>query len=300
MAGLSVLIPVFNRDVSALVIALRAQLLAWPGPAEVRLLDDGSAAAFRAHNQPLATLPGVVYHELPVNMGRAAIRNQLVASAKHEWVLLLDNTSQVPDGQYLARYAAARGQAPVVAGGVHYAAQLPPAPALRLRWLYGRQRETRSLAQRRAAPHVQLLVNNLLLRREILQRFPLDEHLRGYGHEDTKLGWQLAAAAVPIHHLDNPVVHAGLDTAAHFLQKSEQAVINLARLLREDHLGISRRSRLAQTTQRLQRAGLAPAVRATLALSEPLLRRNLLSIRPSLRALDALKLFWLLREEARP
>ncbi|RZK22002.1 MAG: glycosyltransferase [Hymenobacter sp.] len=298
MAGLSVLIPVFNRDVSALVAALLAQLPTWPGPAEIRLLDDGSAAAFRAHNQPLATLPGVAYHELPVNIGRAAIRNQLVASANHAWVLLLDNTSQLPDGQYLARYAAARGQAPVVAGGVRYAAQPPSAPALRLRWLYGRQREARSLAQRQAAPHDQLLVNNLLLRREILQQFPLDERLRGYGHEDTKLGWQLAAAGVPIHHLDNPIVHAGLDTAARFLQKSEQAVANLARLLREDHLALS--SRLTQVTQRLQRAGLAPAVRMALALGEPLLRRNLLSANPSLRALDALKLFWLLREEARP
>ncbi|MFD1875335.1 glycosyltransferase family 2 protein [Hymenobacter bucti] len=294
MAGLSILIPIFNREVSHLVHSLRVQLSDWPGPAEIRLLDDDSAEEFRVQNRPLAALPRVFYQELPANVGRAAIRNQLVARAEQEWVLLLDNTSQVPDGQYLARYAAALGQAPVLAGGVRYASQVPAEPALRLRWLYGRQREARSLAPRCAAPYDQLLVNNLLLKKEILERFPLNESLRGYGHEDTKLGWQLAAAGVPIHHLDNPILHAGLETAAAFVQKSEQAVANLARLLREDNLLI--KSSLTQTAGRLRRVGLAAGAQAALALGEPLLRRNLLGARPSLRALDALKLLWLLRE----
>ncbi|MBJ6144811.1 glycosyltransferase family 2 protein [Hymenobacter sp. BT559] len=296
MAGLSILIPIFNRDVSELVHALLAQLPDWPGPAEIRLLDDGSGEVYRAANRLLAALPRVVYQELATNVGRAAVRNQLVASAIHEWVLLLDNTSQVPASHYLARYAAASSQAPVVAGGVRYADQVPTEPALLLRWLYGQQREARSLAQRQAAAYDQLLVNNLLIHKVLLQHFPLDERLRGYGHEDTKLGWQLAAAGVPLCHLDNPIVHAGLETAAAFLEKSEQAVRNLAQLLRENNLGAT--SRLVQMARRLQRAQLAAGLQAVLALGEPLLRRNLLSTRPSLKVLDALKLLWFLREGA--
>ncbi len=294
MAGLSILIPVFNREVTELVHALRAQLPDWPGPTEIRLLDDGSDEEYRRANRLLAALPRVVYQELAANVGRAAVRNQLVASAKHEWVLLLDNTSQVLASHYLARYAVASSQGPVVAGGVRYADQAPAEPALRLRWLYGRQREARSLMQRQAAAHDQLLVNNLLITRSLLLQFPLDESLCGYGHEDTKLGWQLAAAGVPLYHLDNPIVHAGLETAVAFLEKSEQAVHNLAQLLREDNLGVS--SRLVQVVRRLQRARLAAGLQAALTLSEPLLRHNLLSKKPSLKALDALKLLWLLRE----
>jgi glycosyltransferase involved in cell wall biosynthesis len=296
MVGLSVLIPVFNRDVSELVRALLAQTPAWPGPTEIRLLDDGSAEEYRVINRLLAMLPGVVYQELTANLGRAAVRNQLVASAQHEWVLLLDNTSRLMDSHYLARYAAVLGQAPVVVGGVRYADQAPAEPALRLRWLYGQQREARSLAQRQAAPYSQLLVNNLLLSKVICQQFPFDEGLRGYGHEDTKLGWQLAVAGVLIHNLENPVLHAGLETATAFLEKSKQAVHNFARLLREDNLGAD--SKLARTARHLQRARLAASARMALTLSEPLLKRNLLSKRPFLSALDALKLLWLLREEA--
>jgi glycosyltransferase involved in cell wall biosynthesis len=296
MAGLSVLIPIYNRDVSELVRALLAQTPVWPGPTEIRLLDDGSVEEYRVINRLLAALPSVVYQELTTNLGRAVVRNQLVANAQYEWVLLLDNTSRLTDNHYLARYAAALGQAPVVAGGVRYADQAPAEPALRLRWLYGQQREARSLVQRQAAPYSQLLVNNLLLNKGIYQNFSLDEGLRGYGHEDTKLGWQLAVAGVPIHHLENSVLHADLETATAFLKKSKQAVHNFARLLREDNLGAD--SQLARTARHLQRVHLAASARMVLTLSEPLLRRNLLSKRPFLKALDALKLLWLLREEA--
>jgi glycosyltransferase involved in cell wall biosynthesis len=297
MAGLSILIPVYNREVSQLVQSLLAQLPDWPGPVEIRLLDDGSAEEFREQNRWLSTFTGVIYRELAHNVGRAAIRNQLVASAQHEWLLLLDNDSLLPDHQFLARYAQAQaaGLTALFIGGTTYEATPPADPALRLRWRYGRAREMRPAALRQRDPRGQLSINNALLPRALASKFPFDERLSGYGHEDTKFGLELSRAGVPVHHLDNPVLHDGLDTAASFLQKSEQAVANFARLLREDDLGAS--SRLAQAAQRLRRANLAASVQAVLALSEPLLRRNLLSTNPSLLALDALKLCWLLREE---
>ncbi|TPG63732.1 glycosyltransferase family 2 protein [Hymenobacter nivis] len=293
MPGLSVLIPVYNRPVAELINALLAQVPQWPGPVEIYLLDDGSEEICRQLNCPLGALPGVRYQELPANVGRAAVRNRLAAGAQYEWLLLLDNTGQLPDGQFLARYAAALDTAPVLAGGVCYAPGPPADAALRLRWRYGNAREVRPAAQRQAAPYGQLLINNLLIGKELLLRFPLDETLRGYGHEDTQLGWQLAAAAVPVRHLENPVCHAGLETAVAFLDKSEQAVRNLAQLLREDRVAHS--ARLVQIAQRLRRAGLVRAARAALGAAAPALRRHLLGPRPHLAALDALKLLWLLR-----
>jgi hypothetical protein len=294
--GLSILIPVFNREVAALVQALRAQLPDWPGPAEIRLLDDGSVEAFRSQNRLLAALPNVVYQELAANVGRAAIRNQLAASAQYEWLLLLDNDSLLPDQQFLARYAQAQAAGPVglFIGGTTYEATPPADPALRLRWHYGRAREMRPAAVRQRDPGGQLSINNALLPGALLRCFPLDERLSGYGHEDTKFGLELSRAHVPVRHLDNPVLHDGLEPAAVFLAKSQQAVRNLAHVLRTDGLGAT--TRLAQAAERLRRAGLAGAARAVLGATEPVLRHNLLSKSPSLRALDALKLLWLLRE----
>ncbi|MVN75358.1 glycosyltransferase [Hymenobacter sp. HMF4947] len=295
--GLSVLIPVFNRDVTRLVSSLRGQVADWPGQVEIVLLDDKSAAEYQAKNRLLAHQPGVRYEELPANIGRAAIRNRLAASAKNEWLLLLDNDSLLPDGQFLARYAQALRAQPAVGlfiGGTTYEATPPAAPALYLRWLYGRAREMQPAAARQRAPGNQLTINNALLDKALLAQFPFDERLRDYGHEDTRFGLALAQAGVRIQHLENPVLHDGLEPAAIFLDKTHQAVRNLAHMLRTDGLGTD--ARLVQLALRLRRARLAGVGRIALAALAPLLRRHLLAARPSLRALDALKLLWLLQE----
>jgi glycosyltransferase involved in cell wall biosynthesis len=296
-AGLSILIPIFNREVTLLVADLLAQVADWPGPLEILLLDDKSAADYQLANRPLARRLGVHYEELPANVGRAAIRNQLAARARHEWLLLLDNDSLLPDEQLLSRYAQAVREQPatrVFIGGTTYAAAPPADPALYLRWHYGRRREMRPAAVRQRSPTRQLTINNALLRREIVQKFPLDERLSGYGHEDTRLGLTLARAGVAVQHLDNPVLHDGLEPASVFLEKSHQAVRNLAQVLRTDGLGAD--TRLAQAARRMHQLGLARVAGLALALLAPALRHHLLAARPSLRALDALKLWWLLQE----
>jgi hypothetical protein len=244
----------------------------------------------------LAALPGVHYRELPQNVGRAAIRNLLAATAQHEWLLLLDNDSELPDNQFLARYAAARHQAAMLIGGTAYEATPPADPALHLRWHYGQAREARPAAVRQAAPYAQLTINNALIQAAVFRQFALDERLSGYGHEDTKFGAELTAAGISVWHLDNPVLHDGLEPAAVFLAKSEQAVRNLAHVYRENGLGAD--SRLLQTAARLRRLGAAAPARLALGAAAPVLRRQLLSSRPSLRAFDLLKLHWLLRELA--
>ena len=293
MPGLSILIPVFNYSVQQLVRSLLLQRTDWPGPMEIVLLDDGSREEMRAANRPLGNEEGVTYRELPRNVGRAAIRNQLAAAAQHEWLLLLDNDSRLPDSQFLARYAARHTAAAVLIGGTCYEATPPADPALRLRWQYGQAREARPATARQAQPHGQLTINNALIQTQVFRQFPLDERLTGYGHEDTKLGLQLAAAHVPVLHLDNPVLHDGLEPAAVFLQKTEQAVHNLAKVHRDEGLGTD--SRLLQTALRLQRLGLGPAAAATLRAAAPALRQQLLSATPRLALLDVLKLGWMLR-----
>lgn len=296
-AGLSVLIPVFNRDVTELVTSLLQQAADWPGPLEIRLLDDYSTTDCRTINRQLASQASVFYEELPANVGRAAIRNKLVASALYKWLLLLDNDSLLPDGQFIARYARALSTQPATRlfiGGTAYEATPPANPSLRLRWLYGRTREMRPAAARQRDPNGQLAINNALVDKELLHKFPLDERLSGYGHEDTRFGLELARAGVEVHHLDNPVLHDGLEPAAVFLAKSRQAVRNLAQVLRTDGLGAN--TRLVRAATRLRRACLAGVAQVALAALAPALRRNLLSARPSLRALDALKLSWLLAD----
>lgn len=295
MLGLSILIPVYNRDITSLVRSLLRQASDWSGPVEINCLDDGSTPQFRLQNRVLANLPGVNYQELPQNIGRSAVRNRLAAAARQPWLLLLDNNVSLPDTQFLARYAAAAGTttAPVVVGGTTYASTPPPDMATYLRWHYGRQREAHSAEVRQQRPHAQFKLKNVLLRADVFRQVQLDESLTRYGHEDTKFGWQLHAADIAVSHIDNPVVHTGLESTEAFLLHSCQAVQNLVHLYRTEGLGTD--SELLRMALRVRRLGLAGIAGATLSQAEPRLLCHLLTAQPQLRALDLLKLLWALR-----
>ncbi|QNE38905.1 glycosyltransferase family 2 protein [Hymenobacter sp. NBH84] len=296
-SSLSILIPVYNRAVAPLVEQLRMHLPDWDGPVEICLLDDASRPEIQAENRPLGLLPNVRYNELPRNVGRAAIRNQLAAAARHEWLLMLDNDVLLPDAQFLTRYDDTRALASVVVGGITCATSLPTEPTLRLRWYYTQQREALPAARRRLLPPAQLIPSNLLIRAEVFRLFGFDEALTRYGHEDSKLGWQLAQAGISIHHLDNPVVHDGLDPAPEFLRKSRAAVYNLVLLYHKDGVGAD--SQLLRTALRLQRVGLRRPVAALLRRLRSYLHANLCSATPRLVYFDLLKLYWVLQELTR-
>lgn len=292
MPGLSVLLPIYNRDVTRLVEVLTQQARQWPGPVEILCFDDGSREAIRALNRPMTAWTGVTYHELPANIGRSAIRNRLAAAAQYPWLLLLDNNISLPDDQFLARYAAALSTAPVLVGGTAYAAQAPAGPQL-LRWHYGRRREARAAHCRQQQPYAQFNLKNVLMRADLFRGIGLDEDLTRYGHEDTKLGWALREQQVPVHHLDNPVLHDALEPATEFLRKSRQAVLNLAQLYRAEGLGTD--TKLLRSALRLRRLGLDQAFCRAFALVQRRVRqRLLLGVPGNLRQFDALKLYWLL------
>jgi glycosyltransferase involved in cell wall biosynthesis len=301
LAAVSVLLPVYNWPIADLVAALLRQAAAETAlEIEILAYDDASPdSAQRAANQAaVAALPEVRYLELPANVGRAAIRNQLARAARHPWLLLLDADSGLPDEQFLRRYRqAVADQATTTAwiGGTTYTASPPTDSALRLRWAYGRAREQRAAAVRQQTPYDAFTLNNLLIRADVFARFGLDESLgRTYGHEDTAFGGALAAARVFIGHLDNPVLHLGLEAAPVFRRKTTEAVSNLVQLARAGRVG-ARSSGLWRLSQWLQRARLAHLTCGVLSGIEPLLVRNLDSRHPSLRVFDLWRLLLVLR-----
>ena len=82
-----------------------------------------------------------------------------------------------------------------------------------------------------------------------------DESLHGYGHEDTLFGYRLQQEGVPIVHIDNPAENGQVEQNAEFLDKTAEAVANLALLYRRlgtDH-GFCQSVRLLKTYERLRR-----------------------------------------------
>ena len=299
---LSVCIPVYRYDVRPLARELLRQVTAHGLAAEVMVYDDASPTDEDWGQDELRRLPGLTYVQLPANLGRAGIRNRMATAARFDHLVLLDADGGVaPD--FLPRYVAAltgylarstvvgRPVELVITGGRTYAPAPPADPALYLHWWYGTRRESRSLTRRETAGWLGFQSNNFLATRSLLLAHPFPTDHVGYGHEDTLWGQRFIGTDVHLYHLDNPVVHLGLEAAAVFLAKQREAVGNLRRLRERDHHLRTRLTDLAEhypTLIRLARA--APA--------SVLVRYLSARSRPSLYALDLLKLKWWLTPPA--
>lgn len=230
MEGLSILIPVYEIDVRPLVNALVTQLLPLGSNVEIIVYDDESTLSIAEVNREICDHRVVHYVELMGNVGRAAIRNQLAATARFNKLLFIDADSSIPSPHFIQNYLTVANQADVIAGGTYYQLNTPAKENL-LRWRYGKAREARGLESRKAGGFKSLSFNNLLIDKDKFKAIGLDESIRGYGHEDTLFGEKALEAGYTFIAINNPVTHTGLEANEVFARKSVEALATLASLI---------------------------------------------------------------------
>ena len=226
----SICIPVYNWDVRLLIQSLEEQNRQFNPEGEIIIIDDGSDEVFRAVNREICGRHH--YVELPENIGRARIRNLFLQYARFEYLLFLDCDSVLENDDFLNKYLdELNGEAvpDVLCGGPTYHAHKPSRQYM-LRWKYGFKREKMPAEVRQKDPYTSFFPNNFLVRKEVLSRFPFDEGLTLYGHEDTLFAYELKKNAIPVLHIDNPVLNGQLDENFVFLKKTADAVDNLRKI----------------------------------------------------------------------
>ena len=285
---LSILIPVYNYNVTHLVTELHRQAEELGELYEICLLDDGSDEKFKAINGFLIQKTNVHYVELPQNIGRAAIRNRLVEMAQYDYLLYMDCDSGVVMPHYLETYVTALHPQRLLYGGRTYLPKPPSDPQYLLHWHYGRQREQQDFLERQKNPYHSFMTNNFLIPKSIFSSITFDESLRTYGHEDTLFGMELAKKNIEIQHLNNPLLHLGLESTAVFLSKTKMAVHNLAQLQQR---GKRVETRLTQTYAKIADWKLLNGVGWGLKLLRPFILKQLQQPKlVDLRYLDLYKL----------
>ena len=118
----------------------------------------------------------------------------------------------------------------VICGGTLYHESAPGDPDKLLRWKYGKWREQKSAAERNKHPHAGFSTFNVLIDRSVFSKIRFNEELKQYGHEDTLLGYQLKKAGIGILHIDNGLMHEGLESNREFLNKTKLGIENLSKL----------------------------------------------------------------------
>ena len=284
---LSILIPVYNFEINKLVDDLLSQAIDAQIVFEILCFDDGSTAYFKNKNKRLNELKYVNYVELPENLGRSKIRNELAKAAKYEYLLFMDCDSKVVSTDYILKYIKYLKPDTLLYGGRIYDQMPPSDPQLKLHWHYGIQREQVDYKIRQKQPYHAFQTNNFLVPKKVFSGIWFEEHLKQYGHEDTLFGFELKNRQIPLLHIDNPLEHIGLESADVFLSKTEKGIQNLIKLSQE-YSFVS--TKLLRAYQWSMSTGLKYPVKWIFRIFKKKMEQNLRSDRLSLRCFDFYKL----------
>lgn len=280
---LSVLIPTYNYDCTKLVIDLSRQL---PDDCEIIVADDCSTDVKVC--QALEEIDKIPHASLwisPQNMGRPAIRNRLAREARGEWLLFIDSDAEVTDGKYVERYLQ-HLTADVVVGGTCAPARCP-SPEVSLRYEYERRFWQRAKAEQRGRnPYDSFTAFNFMIRKTVFDAIKFDENCQNYGHEDTLLGIMLKERHVIILHIDNPLIHMGLEPNNVYMRKVEESLV----ALRENAEKLQSVSTMLKAHAKVERLHLTPIIRLWYMCFGKLIRRNLCSTHPRLYLFNIYKL----------
>lgn len=291
--GISILIPVFNFDIRPLVKKLSEEASSLKIPSEIRCYDDGSKEEYKTINREIKGFEKVIYVEIPANIGRSSIRNLLAKEASFQNLLFIDSDSRIPGKNYIEKYINAFEAESIIGGGTIY--KESDNPEVALRYTYGKKREEIPLQKRKAIPYGYINLNNLFIPKNIYLENQLDESINTYGHEDTKFADHLRIKKVKVIHIDNPVVHAGLESNEVFLAKSKEAINNFYKIIQE---GYGHHSRLYKAYQKVNKPILKPVFLTFFGIFEKSIEKNLkTSTKPSLILFDLYKLNLLLRQK---
>ena len=289
----SILIPTYNYTCTKLVQQLAQQaerLFALQKnalPYEIIVGDDGSTDIHSVReNRTIQSLPHCFFAERGCNVGRASIRNWLAEKASQPYLIFIDSDASVDDPHYLMRYYQACTHHKVICGGVKNIGILP-SPQHSLRFLYEKNADLhRSAAQRSKFPYDQFTTFNFCIARNLFLKIKFDEQNIDYGYEDTYFGICLEKGHIPILHIDNNLVHNGIDTNLEFLKKTETALLNLS----TKNEGLKEKATVSRIAIKLRSIHLISFVCFFHHIFKSLEKRNLLSNTPSLFIFSLYKL----------
>lgn len=290
---ISILIPIYNFDIVNLVDELYSQAKDLNINFEIIVADDGSAEEFKIKNRNISKYEHVIYIELERNIGRSKIRNKLYTLSKYEYLIFMDCDAQVISKSYLKDYINNCDKT-VVCGGTAYLPEAP-SPDNYLRWYYGKCREQRTAEERNKESNNSFTTFNFMIRRDVFGEIQFDERLLRYGHEDTIFGYELKTKGYVIRHIDNPLVHLGLDLNKDFIFKTKQSVKNLYVISKTLDIGedLYKDIKVLRVLRKIENLRLKIFISILYKISYKYIQNRLLKNNPKLIWMDLLKIGYL-------
>ena len=288
---LSISIPVYNYNITALVTALHSQCLQSDVVFEIIVADDASAPEFSIANKEILQLQHCRMIKHNVNIGRTLTRKQLANEAMYDTLLFLDADVLPADAGFIKRYLPFIGKKnELVVGGYAYH-PAPQGSKTLLRLQYGISREQKRAVERSHHPYGSIFSGNFLTGKAIFL-----EHNYPYNHNfyglDMYFSYSLYKSTVHIVHIDNPIYHMGLESDTVFFNKCLESV-RVRKDLLADKEGIENINSLLRHYKKLKKLNLVKAAALAFKITEPVLKKMILKDSHNLFCLDLYRLGYL-------
>lgn len=292
---LSILIPVYNYNIFALVKELAKQCLKSKIAYEIIVFDDSSSVIFE-ENSKINKLSNASYILLECNIGRSKIRNLLAQKAQYNWLLFLDADVFPKNANFISTYLKyINTEEKVINGGLLYQRNKPEKSKL-LRWIYGRKREALDYKSRAKNPHLCFLTLNFLIHKSIFEKVKFNESIPNLRHEDTLFSYDLKQENINIEHIDNPIYHFGLDNFETAIRKENESLDNLKYLI-DNKLLPAEYVKISKLVKRIKGLKLIPFLVFFHIMTRSIFLKNFASKNPSLYLFDLYRLGYLAKIE---
>ncbi|EJL74652.1 glycosyltransferase family 2 protein [Chryseobacterium populi] len=295
---LSICIPVYNFDVRELVSDLKKEITAGSIDAEIILIDDASEDKFIQINRTLQPeVKNFIF--LEKNIGRSQIRNLFLYYSKGDYLLFLDCDGKIISENFLnnyVRFIEKNTDTKVIYGGRKVSETFPDENH-HLRWKFAVERENLPVKFRLEKPYLSFQTNNFVIKKEVLEKVHFNPEFQKYGYEDLLFAMDLKSEEIRIGHIDNPIFNNDLEDNKVYLQKVEESVDSLSKMLRNKELNAKLSEvKLVKAYQMLDKQPLKPLFRLFFGLRKERLKESLLKGNTGLRYLDFYKLGLLLEK----
>ena len=286
---ISVLIPVFNYDVTNLVSVLNCQLEVLDIEYEIICIDDGSELYLK-ENYEVTTFKNVKYEQKAINLGRSRVRNLLAKKATYNWLLFLDADVIPVEAIFIKKYvnALTNNIGRVFFGGIKNPVAINDSAKM-LRWKYGEFRENVAIKIREKNPKKYFLSANFLIQKNLFQQIKFDERIHKYGYEDFLFNEKLKNIEEDVIQLENLVFHNGIESNSVFLSKTKESLENL-HFLNKQNFSQVEKIRILSFFNKMETLKLTKFLSKLFVYFENVFESNLKGKKPSLVVFDTYKL----------
>ncbi|MGR7812159.1 glycosyltransferase family 2 protein [Lacinutrix undariae] len=288
---ITVLIPVYNYNITALVESLHEQLTALDIVFEIRCLDDASEMTFSTKNKTIERLTHTYYTISKINNGREQTRQLLAESATYSWLLFLDADTLPLRTNFAAAYISfLNTDYDAVFGGITYQKQAPESSKM-LRWTYGKACEQKLAEKRNKTPYLSITSPNFIIKKTVFLNYNSFIKGKDYGF-DAYFATLLKTDAVKVFHINNEVIHLGIESSKQYLNKTEEAIETYFKLYSNNKISIKDNNLISLFTS-LKTLKIHVLLSAFYKISKPKLQQQLLGKSPSLFLFQLYRLLYL-------